>query len=304
MKKLMAIFLCITLTLLPLLANAEAGAAAGTTGAAGFETNVGWSVFPYDGNSFEIRDDGLYTKHPTNTVFARSDKYVDGSVSFTMEYEVDILSVVKNDYVWNEGWLYYTFSLGMPSEEDEPYNEAIKVGLLSHSGLTMMPLTDGGVYLDLTIKEPLPEEIAGEVKHLTVKIEYTASDQILTFTVNGIEVYTDYFDEEFHEGYLGIETAWTEMLVTKAIYTEYPDGLPSEKTAEPQPTKDPAEQTDVPATADNTQPAATDEPGKNGSKASDDDKSTVPVVGIILGVIAAAAVIAAIAVIVIRKKKK
>ncbi len=320
MKKTIAILICMIIALLPVISTAADAQTAGSDGtaASGFETNLGWNVFPYDGNTFEIRDDGLYTKISTNTVFVRSDKYVDGTVSFTMDYEIDILSVIDNDYVWNEGWLYYTFSLGMPSEEDAPYDEAIKSKLYMHGGLTMQPKTDGGLYFDGNLPSQLPEELSGDVKHLTVNIEYAKTTELLTFTVNGIEVYSDYYEPEYHDGYIGIECAWTEMLVTKAIYTEYPEGLPSEKkaTAEPQPTDAPAEPTDAPvdptdgpaetdiAAATEGQSIATDKPSDTSSDNSSDKKSGSGSawVWILIAVVAVAAVAAIM--VILKKKKK
>jgi hypothetical protein len=297
MKRAIAVLMCLILILLPVAGSAEKAA---------FDTNLGWNVFAYDGNSFRIREDGLYTPQSTNTVFVRSDKYVDGTTSFTMEYEVDILSMVDNDYVWNEGWLYYTFSFGMPSEEETPYDELIKNRLFTHGGLTMLPKTSEGVYLEAGTAEQMPEALCGDVKHLTVKIEYAKSTEVFTFTVNGLELYSDYFEPEYHEGYIGIETAWTEMLVTKAIYTEYPEGLPSEKkaTAEPQPTdapevtEAPQEPTDPPAATEIISDNATDAPAKN------DKKGDISPIVWIVAALACAAVIGVVTTLIARKNKK
>ena len=303
MKKLTAILLCLAMVFLPLIGGAEEAQEA-----AGFETNLNWKGITYDGNTFQVRDDGLYTGHTSNTVFVRSDKFVDGTVSFTMEFDVDILSVVDNDYVWSEGWLYYTFSLGVP-EDDDVIDEAVKNRLYMKGGVTMMPKTRDGVFIVGNSEMELPEGLDEIPIHLNVVIEYAASFEEIVYKVNGVELAVDYFSPEAHEGCIGIETAWTEMKVTKAIYTEYPDGLPSEQktaTAEPteapeQPTEAPEQPTEAPKATENAAPteqAATDKPADK-----TDDSPNKAWIWVIVGVAAALVVIAVIA-IVLKKKKK
>ena len=307
MKRIATIFLSLVLVLLPVAAFAqnESDAAA----PAAFETNLKWESITYEGNDFEIRDDGLYTDQKTNTVFARSDKYVDGTVSFTMEYEADILSVVNNAYVQEEGWLYYTFGLGLPEGDGSTINDSVKGVLFYRSGVTIMPKTREGTYVIANTESGLPEELL-DATHLSVEIEYAASKELLTYKVNGIELDADYFEPEVHEGFIGIETAWTEMLVTKAVYTEYPDGLPSEQkkaTVEPQPTEVPYEPTDAPEVTEAV-PAETEQPASDvpaatgGEKKSGDNKSGNPALWIILSVVAV--IVIALIVILLLKKKK
>jgi hypothetical protein len=299
MKKLTAIFLCLAIVLLPLIGSAEEAPEA-----AGFETNLSWKGITYDGNTFQVRDDGLYTGHTSNTVFVRSDKYVDGTVSFTMEFDVDILSVVDNDYVWNEGWLYYTFSLGVPEEDDE-IDEAVKSRLYLRGGLTMMPKTRDGVFIVANSEQELPEGLDAVPAHLNVVIEYAASLEEIVYKVNDIEMCVDFFSADVHEGCIGIETAWAELLVTKAVYTEYPDGLPSEqKPATAEPTAAP-QPTEGPKATENTAPTAqtaTEKPADNTDpKDKTADPSNKAWIWIVAGV-AAAIVVAVVVALVIKKK--
>ena len=299
MKKLIAILLCLAIVFLPLIGSAEEAPEA-----AGFETNLNWKGITYDGHTFQVSDDGLYTGQTSNTVFVRSDKYVDGSVSFTMEFEVDILSVVNNDYVWNEGWLYYSFSLGVPEDDDE-IDEAVKSRLYLRGGLTMMPKTRDGVFIVANTEQELPEGLDAVPAHLNVVIEYAASFEELVYKVNGVEMDIDYFNPEVHEGCIGIETAWAEMKVTKAVYTEYPDGLPSEqKTATAEPTAAP-QPTEAPKATENAAPtaqAATEKPADNTDPADKTaDPSNKAWIWIVAGV-AAAIVVAVVVALVIKKK--
>ncbi|MBP5632046.1 MAG: hypothetical protein J6Y21_04715 [Clostridia bacterium] len=307
MKKLTAILLCLAMVFLPLIGSAEEAQEA-----AGFETNLNWKGITYDGNTFQVRDDGLYTGDTSNTVFVRSDKYVDGTVSFTMEFDVDILSVVNNDYVWSEAWLYYTFSLGVP-EEDDVIDEAVKNRLYLKGGVTIMPKTRDGVFIVGNSEMELPEGLDEVPIHLNVVIEYAASFEEIVYKVNGVELAVDYFSPEAHEGCIGIETAWTEMKVTKAIYTEYPDGLPSEQktptaepTAETQPTEAPEHPTEEPKATEAapTEQAATDKPADNTDpKDKTDDSSNKAWIWVVVGV-AAAIVVVVIVALVLKKKKK
>ncbi len=299
MKKLIAILLCLAIVFLPLIGSAEEAPEA-----AGFETNLNWKGITYDGHTFQVSDDGLYTSQTTNTVFVRSDKYVDGSVSFTMEYDVDILSVIDNDYVWSEGWLYYSFSLGVPEADDE-IDEAVKNRLYLRGGLTMLPKTRDGVFIVANSEMELPEGLDAVPAHLNIVIEYAASFEEIVYKFNGIETAVDYFDPEAHEGCIGIEAAWTEMKVTKAVYTEYPDGLPSEqKTATAEPTAAP-QPTEEPKATENAAPtaqAATEKPADNTDPADKTaDSSNKAWIWIVAGV-AAAIVVAVVVALVIKKK--
>lgn len=259
-----------------------------------FQTNLNWKSVIFAGNDFEIREEGLYTKVTTNAVFVRSDKYIDGTKSFTMEYEVDILAVVNDPYVWEQGWLYYIFGMGLPDEAESPYTDDIKNQMFYYGGITIMPQTRDGVYISANTEQALPESLNGGLNHFTIKIEYAAKFQEFAFYMNDELLSLDYYNDQYHEGYLGIETAWTEMLVTKAIYTEYPEGLPSEQF-EPteKPTETPA-QTPTPETTATAQ--ATKAPN------TDEEKSDSPLMWVIIG-IASVAVIT-VAVIVVRKKRK
>ena len=307
MKKFTALLLCLVMVLLPLAGFAEE---AGES--SGFETNLAWKSVTFAGNNFNVDANGLHAPITSNTIFVRSDKYVDGTVSFTMEFDVDILSVVDNDYVWGEGWLYYTFSLGVP-EEDEAIDEAVKNRLYLRGGLTMMPKTRDGVFIVGNSEMELPEGLDEVPIHLNVVIEYAASFEEIVYKVNGVELAVDYFSPEAHEGCIGIETAWTEMKVTKAIYTEYPDGLPSEQktptaepTAETQPTEAPEQPTEEPKATEAapTEQAATDKPADNTDpNGKTKDSSNKAWIWAVVGVAAALVVIAVIA-IVLKKKKK
>lgn len=304
MKKFTALLLCLVMVLLPLAGFAEE---AGES--SGFETNLEWKSVTFAGSDFNVDANGLHAPMTSNTIFVRSDKYIDGTVSFTMEYEVDILDMVDNDYVWSEGWMYYTFSFGLPNDEETTYDEALKNKLYLKGGVSVLPKTRDGVFIAANSEMELPDEMKSNPSHLSVKIEYAASVEEIVYTINGIELFVDYFEPDNHEGYIGIETAWMAFDVTKAVYTEYPDGLPSEQkeptaepTEEPKATEAPEEPTDAPVVTE-SQPDPTDKPADpTEAKTEEKEKGGNPALWITIGVIAAAAI--AVAVVLILKKKK
>ncbi len=267
-----------------------------------FETNLNWKSVCFAGNDFEVKENGLYTKQTTNAVFVRSDKFVDGTKSFTMEYEVDILSVVDDSFVQEQGWLFYTFCMGLPDEAEEEYTDTIKNQMLYYGGITILPYTREGVFVSASTEQLLPENLNGGIKHFTIRIEYASKFQEISYFMNDELLYVDFFNDENHEGYIGIETSWTEMLVTKAVYTDYPDGLPSEKVDPTEaPTETPTEVTTEAPTIEPTKKAEKTKAPEQDKEEASSSNSPLPW---IIGAVAAVIIIVIIVILLLKKKKR
>ena len=269
-------------------------------GAAAFETNMQWTPKSSIASNFEVSESGLRVGETYERVYAYSDRITDGSVSFTVEYEIDILSYAEAETARKEGWIQLCFYLGMPSPEE--YANGVYPDDL-HSSFTIFPVNTVPTYQFDNQQFEIPEEVA-EATHLSIKIEYLASFEEINYYVNGEQVGTADFTD-YHEGYVGLGSAWASWNVTKAVYTEYPDGLESEpkKTEPPEPTETP-DTTEAPATeAPETTAPATKVPGSSVEKSEDESGDGTMIAWIIAGVVAAAAVIAVVGIVIVKKKK-
>lgn len=139
------------------------------------------------------------------------------------------------------------------------------------------------------------EREVAEAAHLSVKIEYLASFKELNYYVNGEYIGTEYFIPEYHEGYLGISSAWVNWNITKAIFTAYPEGLAAEQEPE---TPEATENAVTAAPETSTPERQTERPGQENGE---EENMTPWLIG---GIAAAVIIIAVVVTVIVSKKKK
>ena len=260
--------------------------------ASGFETNMQWTPKSAIDTNFTIDETGMHVGESYQTVYAISDQYVDVKTSFTVEYEFDIISTSPDELVIQEGWIQEGFYFGLPAAEE--FDPAVQPDG-SHSAFTLFPVTStvpsyrfaGGLI-------EMEREVA-EAAHLSVKIEYLASFKELNYYVNGEYIGTEYFIPEYHEGYLGISSAWVNWNITKAIFTAYPEGLAAEQEPE---TPEATENAVTAAPETSTPERQTERPGQENGE---EENMTPWLIG---GIAAAVIIIAVVVTVIVSKKKK
>lgn len=259
MKKVV-FFICIVLALVMCSVSVFADdAATGETPL--WNTNMKWVPKSTSNVSTEFSENesgisGNLNMH--DICFAVSDKYVDGNTSFILEYEVTIGEMTNDNTVRNEGWIQYIFGFGFPASDDFTDTDTVKQNFV-RSSFGIFPVHNNGTpHYQFDGKHLALEEEIANAETLSVRFEYISSHEEIDIYVNDEYLETMYFDSSIHEGYIGVASAWIDWTITKAIITEYPDGLPSEQaTPVPEATTAP-EITNAPETTES--PKATTAP--------------------------------------------
>ncbi len=259
--------------------------------------SAGDGIYADHGTDWNINAD-FSSDEKTGWVYVTADQFIDGKHSFTFDVEFALPHIAGDDFDNPDehearllGHIGHCVVFGVKDRTFlNGFTDVSKVSFHKYPKVLsrIEAVVDGE-----TDQFPMTDE-EQEMRHYKVLLQYNAADGLLEIVING-EVGFLFQDvsEEAISGYLGFANVWSVMAVTKAVYTEGEEVIPTpEPTATPTPTP---EKTPEPTITTRPSPPTT-----NGAPKGSGGNLTVPI-------IAAAAVVVLVAagtVIIIQKKKK